>query len=98
MRKLEKVLPTLALILPLLPWVLSIVLATLGAGGNWGFWILALIVFVVSAVICGIGGMILAVLTLRNRWGLKRGMAAAILAGFELLIACAFLSRFLWHL
>ena len=51
-------------------------------------------VFAISASLCGVLGMILAVITLYRRYGFKRGLFAVILAGIDLVIVCAFLSRF----
>ena len=94
MRKLEKALPTLALILPLLPWILGGILAVLATGGNWAFWILALIVFVVSSCIGGLLGMILSILSIRRRIGIKRAVTAIVLAVIDLILGYLLLPSF----
>ena len=88
--------PTVALVLSILPWLLSSLLLTASLGGTWAFLALALITFVVSCGLCGVCSLILATITLYHRIGIKRGTVAAILACVDLFFACLFLTKFLF--
>lgn len=83
--KAPRVLPTLALILNALPVVLSLILIAFSANGNWGFLILGGIVYCVSAVLCSVASLTLAIICLRKRWGRGRAIVAVILSALSLL-------------
>ena len=95
--KAPRILPTLALVLNVVPVILSLILIAFSLGGNWAFLILGGIVYCVSAVLCGIASLTLGILCIRKRWGHGRAIVAVVLSSLGLLtileVTCAFLLR-----
>lgn len=95
--KAPRILPTLALVLNVVPVILSLILIAFSLGGNWAFLILGGIVYCVSAVLCGIASLTLGILCIRKRWGRGRAIVAVVLSSLGLLtileVTCAFLLR-----
>lgn len=85
-KKKHAFLPTLALLLTLLPTLLMLILVVCSAGGNWAFLILGGIVYLASEVLCGGAALVLGILSIRRGWGKKRGIAAVVLASLGLLV------------
>ena len=93
--KASRILPTLALILSILPTVLSLAIIAFAANGNWAFLILGGITYLVSELVCGIASLTLGILCIRKRWGRGRAIAAVILSSFGLFIAFELVWAFL---
>lgn len=90
----KRFLPTLALILPLVPAVLAAVLIALSARGNWAFLILAFIASPIAEIILGGASLFLGILSIRKDWGRRRGMAAVILSAIGLTLTVVVVSAF----
>lgn len=90
----KRFLPTLALILPLVPAVLAGVLIALSARGNWAFLILAFIASPIAEIILGGASLFLEILSIRKDWGRRRGMAAVILSAIGLTLTVVVVSAF----
>ena len=90
----KRFLPTLALILPLVPAVLAAVLIALSARGTWAFLILAFIASPIAEIILGGASLFLGILSIRKDWGRRRGMAAVILSAIGLTLTVVVVSAF----
>ena len=92
-----RVLPTLALILSLLPTVLSLAIMAFATKGNWAFLILGGITYLVSQILGGIASVVMSIICLRRKWGRGQAITALILSSIGLLttleLAGAFLLR-----
>ena len=92
--KASRVLPTLALILSILPTVLSLAIIAFAANGNWGFLILGGITYLVSEFVCGIASLILGILCIRRKWGRGRAVTAVILSSLGLFMTLELIGAF----
>ena len=93
--KASRVLPTLALILSILPTVLSLAIIAFAANGNWAFLILGGITYLVSQLLGGIASVVMSVICLRRKWGRGRAVTAVILSSFGLFITFELVWAFL---
>ena len=93
--KASRVLPTLALILSILPTVLSLAIIAFAANGNWAFLILGGITYLVSQLLGGIASVVMSVICLRRKWGRGRAITAVILSSFGLFITFELVWAFL---
>lgn len=90
----RRFLPTLALLFAFMPAVVAAVLVALSAGGNWAFLILGGIVYLVSEILCGAASLVLGILSVRRRWGKRRGIAAVIVSSLGLLTTIELVGAF----
>ena len=90
-----RLLPTLALILSILPTVLSLAIVALAAKGNWAFLILGGITYLVSQSLGGIASVVMSIVCLRRRWGRGRAITALILSSLGLLVTLETVGAFL---
>ncbi len=90
-----RVLPTLALILSILPTVLSLAIIAFAANGNWAFLILGGITYLVSQLLGGIASVVMSVIRLRRKWGRGRAITAVILSSLGLFITLELIGAFL---
>ena len=90
-----RVLPTLALILSILPTVLSLAIIAFAAKGNWAFLILGGITYLVSQSLGGIASVVMSIVCLRRRWGRGRAITALILSSLGLLVTLELAGAFL---
>ena len=88
-------LPTLAILLSILPTVLMLGLVACSAGGNWAFIILGGIVYLISEILCGAASLTLGILSIRRGWGKKRGIAAVVISSLGLLTTVEVVGAFL---
>ena len=88
-------LPTLAILLSILPTVLMLGLVACSAGGNWAFIILGGIVYLISEILCGAASLVLGILSIRRGWGKKRGIAAVVISSLGLLTTVEVVGAFL---
>ena len=88
-------LPTLAILLAILPAVLMLGLVACSAGGNWAFIILGGIVYLISEILCGAASLVLGILSIRRGWGKKRGIAAVVISSLGLLTTIEVVGAFL---
>ena len=93
--KASRVLPTLALILSILPTVLSLAIIAFAANGNWAFLILGGITYLVSHLLGGIASVVMSVICIRRKWGRGRAITAVILSSFGLFITFELVWAFL---
>ena len=93
--KASRVLPTLALILSILPTVLSLAIIAFAANGNWAFLILGGITYLVSQLLGGIASVVMSVICLRRKWGRGRAITAVVLSSFGLFITFELVWAFL---
>ena len=93
--KSARLLPTLALILSILPTVLSLAIVALAAKGNWAFLILGGITYLVSQLLGGIASVVMSMICLRRKWGRGRAITALILSSLGLLITLEWIGSFL---
>lgn len=93
--KAAKILPTLALILSLIPALLTAALVAASTGGNWAFLILAFIAAPIVQLLCGGAALALGILSVRKGWGRVQGIIALILSSLGLLISIAVVGGFL---
>ena len=93
--KSARLLPTLALILSILPTVLSLAIVALAAKGNWAFLILGGITYLVSQLLGGIASVVMSIVCLRRRWGRGRAITALILSSLGLLVTLETVGAFL---
>ena len=93
--KSARLLPTLALILSILPTVLSLAIIALAAKGNWAFLILGGITYLVSQLLGGIASVVISMICLRRKWGRGRAITALILSSLGLLITLEWIGSFL---
>ena len=93
--KSARLLPTLALILSILPTVLSLAIVALAAKGNWAFLILGGITYLVSQLLGGIASVVMSIICLRRKWGRGRAVTALILSSLGLLITLEWIGSFL---
>ena len=93
--KSARLLPTLALILSILPTVLSLAIVALAAKGNWAFLILGGITYLVSQLLGGIASVVMSVICLRRKWGRGRAVTALILSSLGLLMTLELVGTFL---
>lgn len=93
--KAPRLLPTLSLILAILPTVLSLVIIAFSASGNWAFLILGGITYLVSQLLGGIASVVLSIICIRRRWGRGRAITALILSSFGLFITLELAGAFL---
>ena len=93
--KASRLLPTLALILSILPTVLSLAIIAFAANGNWTFLILGGIAYLVSQLLGGIASVVMSVICLRRKWGRGRAITAVILSSFGLCITFELVWAFL---
>ena len=93
--KSARLLPTLALILSILPTVLSLAIVALAAKGNWAFLILGGITYLVSQLLGGIASVVISIVCLRRRWGRGRAITALILSSLGLLVTLETVGAFL---
>ena len=91
----SRLLPTLALILSILPTVLSLAIVALAAKGNWAFLILGGITYLVSQLLGGIASVVISMICLRRKWGRGRAITALILSSLGLLITLEWIGSFL---
>ena len=89
-----RVLPTLALILSILPTVLSLAIIAFAAKGNWAFLILGGITYLVSQLLGGIASVVMSVICLRRKWGRGRAITAVILSSSGLFITLELIGAF----
>ena len=90
-----RLLPTLALILSILPTVLSLAVIALAAKGNWAFLILGGITYLVSQLLGGIASVVMSMICLRRKWGRGRAVTALILSSLGLLMTLELVGTFL---
>ena len=90
-----RVLPMLALILSILPTVLSLAIIAFAAKGNWAFLILGGITYLVSQSLGGIASVVMSIVCLRRRWGRGRAITALILSSLGLLVTLETVGAFL---
>ena len=90
-----RLLPTLALILSILPTVLSLAIIALAAKGNWAFLILGGITYLVSQLLGGIASVVISMICLRRKWGRGRAVTALILSSLGLLMTLELVGTFL---
>ena len=93
--KSARLLPTLALILSILPTVLSLAIVALAAKGNWAFLILGGITYLVSQLLGGIASVVMSMICLRRKWGRGRAVTALILSSLGLLMTLELVGTFL---
>ena len=93
--KASRLLPTLALILSILPTVLSLAVIALAAKGNWAFLILGGITYLVSQLLGGIASVVISMICLSRKWGRGRAITALILSSLGLLITLEWIGSFL---
>lgn len=93
--KAPRLLPTLSLILAILPTVLSLVVIAFSMSGNWAFLILGGITYLVSQLLGGIASVVLSIICIRRRWGRGRAITALILSSFGLFITLELAGAFL---
>ena len=93
--KSSRLLPTLALILSILPTVLSLAIVALAAKGNWAFLILGGITYLVSQLLGGIASVVMSMICLRRKWGRGRAVTALILSSLGLLMTLELVGTFL---
>ena len=93
--KSARLLPTLALILSILPTVLSLAIVALAAKGNWAFLILGGITYLVSQLLGGIASVVISMICLRRKWGRGRAVTALILSSLGLLMTLELVGTFL---
>ena len=93
--KSARLLPTLALILSILPTVLSLSIVALAAKGNWAFLILGGITYLVSQLLGGIASVVISMICLRRKWGRGRAVTALILSSLGLLMTLELVGTFL---
>ena len=93
--KSARLLPTLALILSILPTVLSLAIMALAAKGNWAFLILGGITYLVSQFLGGIASVVISMICLRRKWGRGRAITALILSSLGLLVTLEWIGSFL---
>ena len=93
--KASRLLPTLALILSILPTVLSLAIVALAAKGNWAFLILGGITYLVSQLLGGIASVVMSMICLRRKWGRGRAVTALILSTLGLLMTLELVGTFL---
>ena len=94
-QKSARLLPTLALILSILPTVLSLAIVALAAKGNWAFLILGGITYLVSQLLGGIASVVMSMICLRRKWGRGRAVTALILSSLGLLMTLELVGTFL---
>ena len=90
-----RLLPTLALILSILPTVLSLAIVAIAAKGNWAFLILGGITYLVSQLLGGIASVVMSMICLRRKWGRGRAVTALILSSLGLLMTLELVGTFL---
>ena len=90
-----KHLPTLALILSILPTVLSLAVIAIAAKGNWAFLILGGITYLVSQLLGGIASVVMSIVCIRRKWGRGRAITALILSSLGLLVTLELVGAFL---
>ena len=90
-----RLLPTLALILSILPTVLSLAIMALAAKGNWAFLLLGGITYLVSQLLGGIASVVISMICLSRKWGRGRAITALILSSLGLLITLEWIGSFL---
>ena len=90
-----RLLPTLALILSILPTVLSLAIVALAAKGNWAFLILGGITYLVSQLLGGIASVVISIVCLHRKWGRGRAVTALILSSLGLLMTLELVGTFL---
>ena len=93
--KASRILPTLALILSILPTVLSLAIIAFAANGNWAFLILGGITYLVSQLLGGIASVVMSVICILRKWGRGRAITAVILSSFGLFITFELVWAFL---
>ena len=93
--KAPRLLPTLSLILAILPTVLSLVVIAFSMSGNWAFLILGGITYLVSQLLGGIASVVMSMICLRRKWGRGRAVTALILSSLGLLMTLELVGTFL---